>query len=304
MTVLSQEAGWLSSTARATQRKVSDAARCSISSIGSIGNWVHPDGVEAGSQVGDVPDEPRQWCAFEYADLMEQGLSGGIASSFLEVPEKEMRLCVERSPDRKQFLLTSSNGANLLIARANDNSESFSIFVTGDGEPPRALGPAFTLVPSKSKDRWNLHATVCDKCESRGKRICGSREIASIVHYREEVGQGQICCMDLEIPALSEEGIADVWCPLCNGHGADQQCLELTTRKPTWNARRKSLSLDFFGRCHLASAKNFQLELVGKPEKVKLLFGKVGPNQFVLDYNRPLSMVQAFAAAVSTTVWK
>ena len=55
---------------------------------------------------------------------------------------------------------------------------------------------------------------------------------------------------------------------------------------------------------NLASAKNFQLEPVDKPDKIKLLFGKVGGNQFVLDFHRPLSMVQAFAAAVTTNVWK
>jgi hypothetical protein len=235
---------------------------------------------------------------------MEQGLSGGIAASFMEVPGGEERLCVERSPDRKEFLLSTEQGANLLLARLNDNGGSYSIYATSDGEPPRALGPAFTLAPNKDNSRWTLHANICDQCERRGRRVCGSRELACIRHHTEEIGQGQICCLDMEIPAVSKEGIMDVWCPMCQGQDAEQNCVELTTRKPKWNARRKSLSLDFFGRCNLASAKNFQLEPVDKPDKIKLLFGKVGGNQFVLDFHRPLSMVQAFAAAVSTNVWK
>lgn len=270
----------------------------------NVGTWVHPDGTLPGNKVGDVPDEPRQWYAFEFADIMEQGLSGGATSSFIEVTNQEVRLCVDRSPDRKEFLLKANDGTRLLLARQNDNDGGFSIFVTGDGEPPKAVGPAFTLVPNSSKEKWTLHAKTCDHCESRGKRLCGSRELAFISHHKEEVGQGQVCCLEMEVPAVTEDGEVEVWCPICRGPDADQPYVELTTRMPKWNARRKTLSLDFFGRCSLASSKNFQLEAVGKPEKVKLLFGKVGTNEFVLDYNRPLGMVQAFAAAVSTNVWK
>jgi len=310
---IGEESSWLSSTAVLAQRKasrqVSDIVRCCSGLSGNASRWVHPEGVSVGCKAGDVPDEPRQWSAFEYADLMEQGLSGGLASSFISAPDKdaEVRLCVKRSPDRKEFLLTTEDGANLLLARLNENGEGFSIFVTADGEPPRALGPAFTLTSNSAKDRWTLQANICDQCESRGRRVCGSRELLYISHYTEETGhgsQGQTLCMDVELPAISQAGTTDIWCPTCKRQDAEQECLELTTRRPKWNARRKTLSLDFFGRCSLASARNFQLAVVDKPEKVRLLFGKVGTDQYVLDFQRPLSTIQAFGAAVSTSVWR
>jgi hypothetical protein len=62
--------------------------------------------------------------------------------------------------------------------------------------------------------------------------------------------------------------------------------------------------MDFYGRCRVASAQNFQLESAEEPEAIKLLFGKVGPHNFVLDFTKPLGMIQAFAAALSTSVWK
>jgi hypothetical protein len=237
---------------------------------------------------------------------MEQGLSGGIASNFLEVHQEEVRLCVNRSADKKELLLTTEDGDNLLLARSNDNGGGFSIFVMCDGDPPKALGPAFSLTPNSAHDRWTLRANTCSQCESKGRRVCGSQELAYISHSIESIGDGdaKICCLDMEIPAMSQESSIDVWCPMCEDQAAEKEVVELTTRKPKWNARRKTLTLDFFGRCHLASAKNFQLEAVGKPDKVKLLFGKVGDSQFVLDFNKPLSTVQAFAAAVSTTAWK
>jgi len=265
---------------------------------------VHPSGV-SGCKVGDVPDDDRQWCAFEFADLLEQGLTGGFAGSYIEAPESEVRLCVERSPDRKEYLLMTGDGTHLLLARQNDNDHGFSIFVTGGGHPPRALGPAFTLIPNSTNDRWTLHARTCDKCEGRGKRLCGSRELAYISHHIEEVETARLCCMNMEIPAMKDDGILDVWCPVCKGSKLDEECLELTSRKPKYNPRHKTLNLDFYGRCTMASTRNFQLEIAGKEGgKHRLLFGKVGENQFVLDFNKPLGMIQAFAAAVTTAVWK
>merc|ERR1719454_279168 len=101
--------------------------------------------------------------------------------------DEEVRLCVEQSADEREFLLTNPDGVPLLLARRTDNLEGFSIFVTSDGEPPRALGPAFTLTANTAKDRWTLHARICDQCESHGRRTCGSRELASISHHVEDI---------------------------------------------------------------------------------------------------------------------
>jgi len=242
---------------------------------------------------------------------MEQGRTGGLACGFLEVVDEETRLCVNRSEDKKELLLTTYDGENLLLARLLDNGEGFNIFVTTDGDPPRALGPAFSLKSNKAKDKWTLSCNMCDQCEARGRRLCGSRELAYYSHHIETVEQdseAKIMCMDMEIPAVSQDGVTDVWCPICKGQDGEQEFVELTTRRPKWNNRHKTLTMDFFGRCKLASAKNFQLEEVGKTgdkaDTVKLLFGKASDSQFILDFHQPLSPIQAFAAAISTMVWK
>jgi len=271
-----------------------------------VGKFVHPDSSGEGSKIGDVPDEPRQWQAFEQADLMEQGLAAGLVCDFMEIPEKdkEVRLCVERSPDRKKFLLTTEKGNCCLLAESDDSVSGYNIYVARDGDPPVTVGPMFTLRANDKKDKWTLHANTCDQCEMKGKRNCGSRELAQIFHYTEQVGDAvaEIHCMDMEIPKMLDDDSMDVWCPMCSGGGTDL-CTQLTSRRPKWNARRRTISMDFWGRCSMASAKNFQLEVVDKPDKVKFLFGKVGDHQFVLDYHRPLSTIQAFAAAVSAFNW-
>ena len=65
----------------------------------------------------------------------------------------------------------------------------------------------------------------------------------------------------------------------------------------------KALMLDFFGRVDLASVRNFQLESEPKVP-ISLLFGKLGANQYLLDVKKPLCVIQAFAAALTASVWK
>jgi hypothetical protein len=271
---------------------------------------VHPEGL----LLGDVP-EPRQWCAFEFADKMEQGVAPGLTSTFvepLEGPEMaEERLCVSRSANRREYLLTSQSGEPLLLAVVSAQGSLFDIYIARSGAPPVALGPAFSLQArgSSLKD-WTLRSTRCEQCASRGRRHYGQRELARIHHYFEELGNGKALCMDVQLPAPleSDKGGSAVWCAVCSGAEQDKASVaQLSSRRPRWNPRMRTLTMDFRGRVSIASSKNFQLEVPDAgnvPGSVKLLYGKVGDNQFVLDVKRPLGIAQAFATALTTVHWK
>jgi tubby and related proteins len=56
--------------------------------------------------------------------------------------------------------------------------------------------------------------------------------------------------------------------------------------------------LNFNGRVTVASVKNFQLVPPTNNNNVTVQFGKVGSDQFHLDYKAPLNAVQAFALAL------
>jgi hypothetical protein len=280
---------------------------------------VHPEGVPA-NRLGDVPQDNRQWCAFEFADLMEQGIAPGLTSSFaepLENPTAENRLRVERrSGNKREYVLLAQDGEPLLLARANSAGDQYDIFIARAGEQTQsslvvsALGPAFVLVAKNSKLReWTLHSTRCERCTYRGRRACGQRELAKVVHYMEPVGEGQALCMDVDVPAplSSDQGGSAVWCSVC-GEADQGEALvtTLTSRRPRWSPKQRTLTLDFRGRCSVASSKNFQLEALGENQNpdCKLLFGKVGDNKFVLDYKSPFGPVQAFATALTASHWK
>eukprot|EP00744_Colponema_vietnamica_P012811 GILI01017968.1.p1 GENE.GILI01017968.1~~GILI01017968.1.p1 ORF type:complete len:360 (-),score=18.63 GILI01017968.1:180-1259(-) len=79
--------------------------------------------------------------------------------------------------------------------------------------------------------------------------------------------------------------------------------LFIRSKIPQWNDRLESLVLDFRGRVTQGSAKNFQLCMDSRPDRVILQYGKCGDEKFILDYRYPLSMLQAFAVAMSSWKW-
>jgi len=293
--------GHLGRSAAAVAEKVQSPIKGAQSPIRELqGCCVHPE-----SPVGYVPAEPRQWRGFEFADDLEQGLGPGVTTTYLEPPSDraaEQRLVVQRAQNRGNYMLMTEKDEILLVARCNAEGTRYDFFIARDSEPHTALGPAFVLQGNANRDQWTLVGVRCDRCERRGKRQCGTRHLARMSHYTEMVGEGQAFCMDVEVPDPGEEGEPAVLCDFCGD--SEGGMADLTTRRPKWNPRHKSLTLDFHGRCSLASAKNFQLEAREKPGKVRLLFGKIGTARFTLDYRHPLGMVQAFAAALTASHWK
>eukprot|EP00397_Hematodinium_sp_SG-2012_P034946 GEMP01037534.1.p1 GENE.GEMP01037534.1~~GEMP01037534.1.p1 ORF type:complete len:414 (-),score=103.88 GEMP01037534.1:575-1816(-) len=68
---------------------------------------------------------------------------------------------------------------------------------------------------------------------------------------------------------------------------------------PKWDAKINSYSLPFFGRVKIASAKNFQLVQPPDMSDILLMFGKVRPGVFALDFRHPFGMMEAFTVALS-----
>jgi len=285
-----------------------------IKSTGSTEARVYPE-CGSGNCIGDVPKEPRQWQAFEFADQMEQGLAPGLTSSYIATLEgneaAEERLFVMRSENSREYLLATQENAPLLLAVRDSSGQRFDIYITRAGQPPSALGPAFLLESSSATlNDWSLKSIRCERCQSRGRRSCGVRELACIRHYVEAVGEGKALCMDVDIPGhpSAEEHECAVWCSVCSDLQPEEESpvIALSSRRPKWSPKHRTLTLNFNGRCSLASSKNFQLEMCGDqaPVGMKLLFGKASARSFVLDYKRPLGMVQAFAAALTASHWQ
>jgi hypothetical protein len=279
---------------------------------------LHPEKSPNGSPLASLkgsreqPEERRHGFGFEFADVLEQGEGPGLTSNYSAPPtanDFEEHLLVELGENSGVFILTTESGEKLLEAQERNGCAQFDLFIARDSQSTNVLGPAFTLQANQLRTEWVLESVRCEQCEARGRRNCGTRELARMSHYCEPVGEGQAFCMDVDLPKIHEDGTPTVWCSVCGGDapsemGNAHKKHTLTTRRPRWNARHKSLTLDFRGRCTEASAKNFQLEVPRSHGRTKLLFGKVGDKKFVLDYKYPLGAVQAFAAALTTAQWK
>ena len=87
------------------------------------------------------------------------------------------------------------------------------------------------------------------------------------------------------------------------------QLLLLDTKKPEWSEKLQAWTLNFAGRVKAASKRNFMLvieqdnaELVSEfGSKIPLLrFGKISKDRYALDFQYPLSPVQALGIALTT----
>mmetsp|Transcript_39652 Transcript_39652/g.95808 ORF Transcript_39652/g.95808 Transcript_39652/m.95808 type:complete len:1046 (-) Transcript_39652:72-3209(-) len=82
---------------------------------------------------------------------------------------------------------------------------------------------------------------------------------------------------------------------------SDFGLLALQNRPPWWNVELGSFVLNFGGRVSVASVKNFQLCDRNDQDYIMLQFGRIqGRHSFTMDFQYPLTAVQAFAIAISS----
>ncbi|KAM3129701.1 hypothetical protein pb186bvf_018214 [Paramecium bursaria] len=75
-------------------------------------------------------------------------------------------------------------------------------------------------------------------------------------------------------------------------------------RPPQWNSKHKAFVLNFYQRVDKPSVKNFQLVVEDGEDNILLQFGRVGTDLFNLDFQYPLSPLQAFEIALSSFDYK
>ncbi|MEM1008170.1 MAG: tubby family protein, partial [Myxococcota bacterium] len=71
-------------------------------------------------------------------------------------------------------------------------------------------------------------------------------------------------------------------------------------KPPRWNEQVGAYVLNFNGRVTMASVKNFQLVQPEEQESIFLQFGRVGKDEFTMDFQWPMTPFQAFAITLSS----
>jgi hypothetical protein len=81
----------------------------------------------------------------------------------------------------------------------------------------------------------------------------------------------------------------------------DRGLMVLQNRPPWWNVEINAFVLNFGGRVSVASVKNFQLCERSNQDYIMLQFGRIaGRHSFTMDFQYPLTPLQAFAIAISS----
>jgi hypothetical protein len=251
--------------------------------------WLRPFGWSIPFTKGqELPREAKDLTAqpFDAADAMERGLVGVHSTPeedrLLLPPSQERQLNVRVSSKGLEHKLLDESGELMLTSRARLNDGRIDIFLASKGTDGAA---SFTLVFDNDKSDFKL------RWESQDFLNSPSQELVHIVLSSEEIGRGAYMYLDVTIHEV--------------GTGST---LKLGSKRPVWNKKLGSLTLDFNGRCDQASPRNIQLCPVddaadGSSAGSVMLFGKTGSGTFILDSASPLGAVQAFAVALATSFW-
>lgn len=154
--------------------------------------------------------------------------------------------------------------------------------------------------------------TVFDKGEKPPKEgdtqgLATRQEIGAVVYERNILGTKGPRKMAVLVPYVDESGKRTVWRPEKEEDGLiaryrkgnTRDMIILKNKEPSWNEQLRAYVLNFSGRVTMASVKNFQLVDQDNPSKVLMQFGKVDTEKFTLDFQYPISGLQAFGIALS-----
>lgn len=255
--------------------------------------------------------------SLDLIETMEEGHAHEITSDFvvpLRRSSKLWRFRVVRSEDKLSARLITDAGDFLMHAsvRLEASRVDFHLYDPSQKDLFNPAKPAFTMGFNSSRDEWRLVAERCQACQYVPPHLScathGKQQVAVIKHRQASVGEGISNIMEVRIPGLYQNDTSVIWCPMLGMPDLAEAELsnemqQLITRKPVWNEKVQSLVLDFKGRNIVSSAKNFQLALRQKPQHVICQYGKLGPTNFGLDFRYPMSVIQAFGAAMSTLFW-
>ncbi|XP_065842906.1 tubby-related protein 3-like [Oscarella lobularis] len=212
-------------------------------------------------------------------------------------------LHLERDDGKKIFLLA---------ARRRKKSKTSNYIISTDPTDLARDGESF-----KGKLRSNFMGTQFTIYDSGVNPLKGEalpdgsnvREELAAVTYETNVfgikGPRKMCVI---IPAMgidrnrlsvrpkkAEETLLERW-----KRNDMQNLLCLHNKAPQWNEDTQSYVLNFHGRVTKASVKNFQIIHAEDPDYIVMQFGRVSEDVFTMDFNYPVSAVQAFAITLSS----
>lgn len=158
------------------------------------------------------------------------------------------------------------------------------------GSRPRIMDVCIPKVSPDGKPggEWKQYLDSCEDADDCRMLRCFRQVQQNIENHDEQDPAGENINNDGP-PPVENENIEDFG------------LLPLQNRPPWWNVELGSFVLNFGGRVSVASVKNFQLCHRRDQDNIMLQFGRIqGRHSFTMDFQHPLTAVQAFSIAISS----
>jgi len=131
------------------------------------------------------------------------------------------------------------------------------------------------------------------------------RELGVIKFEYDQIGPGR---MKAYVPNTSPSGVAQLWRPQTEEETMSKalenndlsRLMVLDTKRPQWDESHGGYVLNFNGRVSESSVKNFQMVCSESDADITLQFGRRDKNTFALDFQYPLSPLQAFCICLAS----
>mmetsp|Transcript_11150 Transcript_11150/g.26795 ORF Transcript_11150/g.26795 Transcript_11150/m.26795 type:complete len:1283 (-) Transcript_11150:69-3917(-) len=164
------------------------------------------------------------------------------------------------------------------------------------GSRPRIMDVCIPKVnPDGTAIEWRRPLENCETHDVGLSGDCLLNHLKKLQQNSQMVEQRRLAdpsISDEELFRLDDHG---------HSHYNDSGLLALQNRPPWWNVELGSFVLNFGGRVSVASVKNFQLCDRNDQDHIMLQFGRIeGRHSFTMDFQYPLTAVQAFAIAISS----
>ncbi|TPX63290.1 hypothetical protein SpCBS45565_g06711 [Spizellomyces sp. 'palustris'] len=210
-------------------------------------------------------------------------------------------LYIEESEESQVFILSArkrkkSSSSHYIISTTRFPSKRDKDHIVGSVRS-NFLGTAFAIY---GVDSNNVNAT--EKVEER------RQEYGVVLYEPNLLGFKGPRKMTVILPAMTREGkrieirTSDEKETLFGRYRTrnDRDILTLHNKAPQWNDETQSFVLNFNGRVTLASVKNFQIVHDNDLDYIIMQFGRVSEDTFTVDFQYPMSCIQAFAIALTS----
>ncbi|KAI8823052.1 tubby C-terminal-like domain-containing protein [Fimicolochytrium jonesii] len=171
------------------------------------------------------------------------------------------------------------------------------------------VGTTFTIYDKhKRGSKTNASAKSDSSDDPAAESTAAIREELGVVTYEPNLlGFKGPRKMTVVVPAMTRDArrlsirpTHDSQTILRRLRASQETLLKFHNKAPQWNDETQSYVLNFSGRVTLASVKNFQIVPEEDNEYIILQFGRVGDEHFTVDFQYPMSCVQAFAIALTS----